>query len=203
MPCQIPADQIARTIAFHGHACPGLHIGIRAAELALRELGHNRDIDLVAVCETDMCGVDAIQVLTGCTYGKGNLIHRDHGKMAFAFYDRERGTGLRALLDTKARGGMDDEMGELMAKSHTGKATDADKARLAELRALLQERFMALSLEEMFQITPLTLGAPRPARILTSHACEQCGEMTMESRTRRLGGQTLCIPCFAAQDQKI
>jgi formylmethanofuran dehydrogenase subunit E len=47
------------------------------------------------------------------------------------------------------------------------------------------------------------MGAPRPARILTSHACEQCGEMTMESRTRRLGGQTLCIPCFADQEQKI
>ncbi len=38
-----------------------------------------------------MCGVDAIQVLTGCTYGKGNLIHRDLGKMAFSFYRRTDG----------------------------------------------------------------------------------------------------------------
>jgi formylmethanofuran dehydrogenase subunit E len=203
MTCRIPADQIARTIEFHGHECPGLHIGIRAAELALRELGHSRDIDLVAVCETDMCGVDAIQVLTGCTYGKGNLIHRDLGKMAFSFYDRARGTGLRAMLLPAARNGMDAEMGPLMAKSAAGEATEADKARLAELRTGLQERFMTLPLEEMFGITPLTMGAPRPARILTSHACEQCGEMTMESRTRRLGGQTLCIPCFADQEQKI
>lgn len=203
MPCHIPTDQIAKAIDFHGHECPGLHIGIRAAELALRELGHSRDIDLVAVCETDMCGVDAIQVLTGCTYGKGNLIHRDLGKMAFSFYDRRRGTGLRALLAPEARGGMDTEMAPLMAKSGAGTATEADKTRLTELRTGLQERFMALPLEEMFTIAPLTMDAPRPARILTSQACEQCGELTMESRTRRLGGQTLCIPCFADQEQKI
>jgi len=203
MSCRIPAEQIARTIDFHGHECPGLHIGIRAAELALRELGHSRDIDLVAVCETDMCGVDAIQALTGCTYGKGNLIHRDLGKMAFSFFDRGRGTGLRALLVPEARGNMDTEMGPLMAKTSAGTATDADKARLAELRKELQERFLALPLEEMFAITRLEMAAPRPARILTSHACERCGEMTMESRTRRLGGQTLCIPCFAELDQKI
>ncbi|MUM77904.1 formylmethanofuran dehydrogenase [Pseudodesulfovibrio sp. F-1] len=203
MPCHIPTDQIAKAIDFHGHECPGLHIGIRAAELALRELGHNRDIDLVAVCETDMCGVDAIQSLTGCTFGKGNLIHRDLGKMAFSFFDRGRGIGLRALLAPEARSGIDTEMGPLMGKVSAGKATEAEEARLAELRTELQERFLALPLEEMFAITRLEMAAPRPARILTSHACERCGEMTMESRTRRLGGQTLCIPCFAELDQKI
>jgi formylmethanofuran dehydrogenase subunit E len=203
MPCEIPTEQRDKTIEFHGHECPGLHIGIRAAELALRELGHSRDIDLVAVSETDMCGVDAIQCLTGCTYGKGNFIHRDLGKMAFSFYDRASGKGLRALLRPEARGAMDDEIGPLTAKTMDGSATDADRTRLGELRVLLQQRFMDLSLEEMFEVTPLTLGAPRPAKILTSHACDQCGELTMESRTRRFAGQTLCIPCFAEVEQKI
>ena len=41
--------------AFHGHVCPGLAIGVRAAEIALREIGpHAQDEEVVAVVETDM-----------------------------------------------------------------------------------------------------------------------------------------------------
>ncbi len=40
---------------FHGHLCPGLAIGIRAAEVALREIGpHSSDEEVVAIVETDM-----------------------------------------------------------------------------------------------------------------------------------------------------
>jgi len=74
MSCTYPEEKIKQTIAFHGHSCPGLAIGIRAAELARDRLGTPDQSDLVAVAETDMCGLDAIQFLTGCTYGKGNLI---------------------------------------------------------------------------------------------------------------------------------
>ena len=203
MPCMIPKDVIEQTIAFHGHSCPGLSIGIRAVELAVRELGRPEDIEMVAVSETDMCGVDAIQFLTGCTYGKGNFLHRDYGKMAFSFYDRKSGKGLRLLLDPGARAGMDTEMGELMVRIADGKATDADLERLDALRAELKDRFMHMDLEEMFQITPLQCGPPRPAQILGSLVCESCGESVMESRTRRFSGKTLCIPCFAEVEQKI
>ncbi|MGC8781549.1 MAG: FmdE family protein, partial [Anaerolineae bacterium] len=60
---------LEEAIRFHGHFCPGLLIGYRAAQIALRELGVERvaDEELVAICENDACGVDAVQVLTGCT----------------------------------------------------------------------------------------------------------------------------------------
>lgn len=203
MNCRIPEEHIQATIAFHGHSCPGLTIGIRAAELALRELNNPKDNEIVAVVETDMCGVDAIQFLTGATLGKGNLIHRDHGKMAFSFFRRESGKGFRAVLNPEARSAMDEELADLMKRSGSGTATEAEKERLAELRTLLQTRFMTLPLEEMFQITPMEQGAPRPPRILQSLTCEHCGEKTMESRTRRFAGQTLCIPCFGKVEQKI
>ena len=61
MPCTYSSEQIEKTIAFHGHSCPGLTIGIRAAELAHRRLGAADKSDPLAVVETDMCGVDAIQ----------------------------------------------------------------------------------------------------------------------------------------------
>jgi formylmethanofuran dehydrogenase subunit E len=62
-------DLLERCIAFHGHFCPGLTIGYRAALIGLRELGVERaaDEDLVAICETDACGVDAVQFITGCS----------------------------------------------------------------------------------------------------------------------------------------
>jgi formylmethanofuran dehydrogenase subunit E len=44
---------------------------------------------------------------------------------------------------------------------------------------------------------------PRSARILASLICEACGESTMESRTRRFAGKTLCQPCFDRVEQKI
>lgn len=75
---------IQGTQRFHGHRCPGLATGIRVAEVALREIGpHSIDEEVVAIVETDNCAVDAIQYLTGCTFGKGNLIHRDYGKNVF------------------------------------------------------------------------------------------------------------------------
>ncbi len=203
MSCRISPEQIDATIAFHGHSCPGLAIGIRAAELALRELDNPKDTEIVAVVETDMCGVDALQFLLGTTMGKGNLIHRDHGKMAFSFFRRETGKGFRAVLNPAARGGMDDEMAELMRVSGNGTATQAQLQRMAELRAGLQQRFMTLPLEEMFQMTKVDQGAPRPPKILESLVCDHCGEKTMESRTRRFAGATLCIPCFQMVEQKI
>jgi formylmethanofuran dehydrogenase subunit E len=203
MNCQIPQERIDATIAFHGHGCPGLAIGIRAAELALRELDNARDSEIVAVVETDMCGVDAIQFLTGATIGKGNLIHRDHGKMAFSFFRRETGKGFRALLNPEARGGADGEMAELMRRSGNGTATAADKARLGELRDGLRLRYMEIPLDEMFIVTPVEKGVPRPPKILESLTCAHCGERTMESRTRRFAGQTLCIPCFRLVEQKV
>lgn len=201
MPCSFSSERLAEVAAFHGHECPGLTIGIRAAELALRELGEP-GADMVAVSETDMCGVDAIQVLTGCTYGKGNFIHRDLGKMAFSFF-RRGGSGFRAILRPEARGGMDEEMGALMRRQTDGTATPGDLTRMRDLRETLRQRFLNLELDEMFEITPLPGQEPRPARVLRSLACDACGEMTMESRTRRFDGKTLCIPCFQAVEQKI
>ena len=69
---------------------------MRAAQIALRELGGRaQDEELVAIVECDNCAVDAIQELTGCTFGKGNLIYRDLGKTAFTFIRRSDGKAIR------------------------------------------------------------------------------------------------------------
>lgn len=133
MTCTYTKETIDKTINFHGHSCPGLAIGIRASELALSRLG--KEADMVAIVETDMCGVDAIQYLTNCTYGKGNLIHRDYGKMAFNFYDRNTGKGFRALYQAPMQeNASDTEFRSLTKKVISGSATEDESSRYNELR---------------------------------------------------------------------
>jgi formylmethanofuran dehydrogenase subunit E len=202
MSCSIEKELIEKTIAFHGHSCPGLVIGIRAAELALEKFAQADKEDLVAVVETDMCGVDAIQFITGCTFGKGNLIHRDYGKTAFSFYDRSKNVGFRAVLRPDIAGDIGSELRSLMKRVTAGAANEEERAGVENLRKKLQERYLEAELQEMFIVTEPPLPVPRPARVLASLKCEACGEMTMESRTRRFDGKTLCLPCFEKVEQK-
>jgi formylmethanofuran dehydrogenase subunit E len=197
------AETIDRVIDFHGHVCPGLAIGIRVSELVEDQLGAPVSGDRVAVVETDMCGVDAIQFLTGCTLGKGNLIHKDYGKMAFSFFDRDSGKGFRARLRPEVQKKVGAELGDLMKKWAAGSLTAGEKKRCDQLREQARQYYMKAPLAELFEVSPATSPAPRPARILDSLACERCGEMTMESRTRRFAGQTLCISCFELMEQKV
>ena len=202
MSCTIDSARIEATIVFHGHWCPGVSIGIRAAESALRRFPEAADMDLVAVVETDMCGVDAIQFLTGCTLGKGNLIHRDYGKMAFSFFHRPSAEGFRVLLRRDARGEIGHELDALQRHKQTASLTPDQQTRESQLRRELQDRFMTLSLNDLFEFQSPPSPLPRGPQIQESLTCTACGEAAMESRTRRSGGQTYCIPCFATVDQK-
>ncbi len=196
--CLVPPQTIDATIVFHGHSCPGLVIGIRAAELALRALDNPPNAELVAITETDLCPADAIQFLTGCTFGKGNLIHRDHGKMVFSFFDRRSSRGLRLALRPDAWGPDDGVHRELMRKVAAGTAGADEKVRLQALRADAQRRLLSLDLDEVFEVTDLDDMPPKHNRLEPRDACAGCGEATARSRTRDIEGRAYCIPCHAS-----
>ncbi len=196
-------ETISAVVAFHGHQCPGLAIGMRVAEYARTVFPDAEGAALVCITETDMCGVDAIQYLTGCTFGKGNLIHRDYGKTAFSFFDRAQGQGVRITLNSGHQDGDSDEMAELMQAQAGGALSAHDQDRLRTLRAARERHIMTASLSDLFNLVHIDGEPPRPARILRGLMCGSCGEKTMESRTRRFAGRTLCIPCFSAVEQKI
>jgi len=88
---------LEKLVGFHGHMCTGLALGVRAANMALRALGAEGGTDLVVTVETDTCSVDAIQVLTGCTFGNGRLYYRDHAKNAYTFGAGAGGRSASAL----------------------------------------------------------------------------------------------------------
>lgn len=196
----IDQQSVERVREFHGHMCPGLALGIRAAEIALERIGpHAGDEEVVAIVETDMCGVDGIQVLTGCTFGKGNLIHRDYGKNAYTFCRRSDGRAIRVVTRPNGWGEREPEWEQLFAKVRARTATEEERRRFSELHVARAMRLLAAPIEDLYDVTEVTMQMPRPARIHTSVPCADCGEATMETRVRLLNGQPLCAPCFEAQ----
>lgn len=195
-------DLIQQTIDFHGHSCPGLAFGIRASELAMRYGNRASDEEIVAVVETDMCAVDAIQFLMGCTFGKGNLIHLDYGKNAFTFYRRHDGRGVRIITRPNIFPKDSDELDVLQKKMIRTRLTPEEQKKYKELMESRIKRIMGAQLEELFEVKPANGPVPKKARILESMTCQSCGESVMESRTRRFLGKTLCIPCFNDLEKK-
>jgi len=188
---------IERIVEFHGHMCPGLAMGIRAAEVALEEIGpHSADEEVVAVVETDMCAVDAIQFLTGCTFGKGNLVHRDEGKNAFTFLRRSDGRAVRVSALPQAWGAADPDWLALFNLVRARTATPEQLQRFVAVQAERTERILTMPVEELYDVRKVDVDAPAPARILASIECESCGEPTMETRVRRLDARQLCLACF-------
>ena len=190
-------ETIQKVVDFHGHMCPGLAMGIRAAEVALQAIGpHSADEEVVAIVETDMCGVDAVQFMTGCTFGKGNLVHRDYGKNAYTFVRRSDGRAMRVSTRPGGWGPADPEWEGLFAKVRTHAATAEERQRFGTLHLERSRRILAAPLDSLYDVREVQVEAPHPARILASIECQSCGEPTMETRIRRIDGRELCLPCF-------
>ena len=141
---KITPEQIQETIQFHGHNCPGVSLGIRVCELALSEFERAPDEEVVAVVETDMCAVDAVQYLTGCTFGKGNLIHLDHGKNVFTFYRRSDERGIRISARPEVFSQVDKDVAALQKKQIQEGLSADEEERVAEARAGRIQRILGL-----------------------------------------------------------
>ena len=162
-------------VAFHGHECGGLTIGYKASLYAAQLLGltFSEDEQVVCVAENDACGIDAIQVMLGCSMGKGNLILCLRGKSAYSFYDRKSGKSVRLVL--KPRAGM--------------------------TREESFSYYQACPLEEMFEVKAATVALPEKAKLFESHLCDGCGELTGTPWLRQVDGKRLCLDCMAAADE--
>lgn len=185
-----------QAVEFHGHSCGGLASGYRVAVAAMKALGVERpkDEELVAIAETNACGVDAIQFITGCTAGKGNLIIHDYGKHAFTFYCRKSNKAVRVV--TCLDGFMPEEMHALRPKVFSGQATEEEKARYQELAHQGVHAILAAPEEKILKITYVDMKPPQKAIMYQSIPCECCGEMVADGKTRELDGKRVCMPCY-------
>ena len=163
-------------VAFHGHACGGLTIGYKASLYAtqLLNLEFSSDEQVVCIAENDACGIDGIQVMLGCSIGKGNLLFHMRGKSAYSFYNRKTGNSVRLVLKSKPEG---------MTKEETFAYYQSCKP------------------EEMFDVKEATILLPEKARLFESYTCDCCGESTGANWIRLAGGKKLCLDCIDRYDR--
>jgi formylmethanofuran dehydrogenase subunit E len=185
-------------VKFHGHSCPGLAFGYRVALAALKEMGMeniSEDEEVVAIVENDSCAVDAIQVVTGCTFGKGNLIFRDYGKQVYTFIKRPSGDAVRISVDFSPPEETEEEKEMWKRYSEGGRSEDVLKA-VHNRKAKKMKAILNAPDSELLKIKKLVMQLPSEARIYPSIRCEMCGEKVAEPKARVKDGKIVCIPCF-------
>jgi formylmethanofuran dehydrogenase subunit E len=190
-------EDLGPVVAFHGHLCPGMLIGYRTSKIALAKLraGRAEDEELVAIVENDSCSVDAVQFMTGATFGKGNFIFRDYGKQVFTFIRRSDGKALRVSLRANGREPDNLTPQEKRILDEYRAAEEPSEELRQAARKLSARALMENSDEKLFDIQWVDVPMPEKARIHKSVKCESCGEATMETRIVECEGREFCIPC--------
>ena len=163
-------------VAFHGHECGGLTIGYKASLYAIEllNLEFSADEQVVCIAENDACGVDGIQVMLGCSIGKGNLLFHMRGKQAFSFYNRKTGTSVRLVLKPKPEGMTREESFAY---------------------------YQSCEPKDMFDVKDATIQLPEKARLFDSYVCDCCGETTGANWIRLEKKKKLCLDCYESYNR--
>lgn len=182
-------------VEFHGHSCPGLALGFRVGIAALKWLNSNRseDEEIVAIVENDSCAVDAIQVMTGCTFGKGNLFFRDIGKRVYTFCDRRAGKGIRIVERYAPLEGTQHQ--ELRNALFAGTATEKQREEWQLFSRSSIDDILSASETRLLSMADGITSPPPKARRFSSLICSRCREMVMEPRALIMGSETYCADC--------
>ena len=192
----IASEDFQKCIDFHGHLCPGLSLGYRASQAGLEWIESKRatDEETVSIVETDACCADAVQVITGCTFGKGNFIYKDHGKMAFTFLNRDSGKGVRFVLksDTVPR---HPRHLELIRKIQSDSASESERIEFNKLHQKRSFEILETPIDDLFNVAELNRDLPEKAKIEPSISCDACGEPTMASKLIDADGSMVCRSC--------
>ncbi|MFC1887629.1 FmdE family protein [Candidatus Cloacimonadota bacterium] len=165
-----------QVVGFHGHSCPGLAMGYRLTVAALDHLNVSpaEDEELTVIVENDACGTDAVQYVSGCTFGKGNFIFKDLGKMAYSFFNRKTESAIRVLRKNSFRNELD--------------KMDLNRAEKIEYILQCPESILV-------EFLPVEHEIPDKAELYENDICAVCGESVMKPRMIKTNKGALCISC--------
>lgn len=174
----IDQDTLDEVAAFHGHVCPGLLLGIRMAKAAMAALGEPRpeDEEVFSIFENDSCALDAVQYLTGCTAGKGNLFLKDYGKQVLTLAARPSGRAVRVVFTG-------DRLKPLKADG------SVDREKFARVLRDAPDH-------DILKIEHITVEPPPKAKIFATLTCSVCREGVMEPRATMVDGKPVCPACI-------
>jgi len=186
-------------VAFHGHKCPAMPLGLRAGAAAMAKLGveRARNKELVALCETGSshpmgCFADGVMSATGCTAGKGNFIKKYRDKLAFTLIEAASGRAVRVVV--RAPVVERNLAGPFVSLRREGvPPQDIDAAVVDPLihGILTKPEADLLDVSDVFEMEP-----PKPVGSFKAIACAKCGEEVFVHGARVApDGTVVCIPC--------
>ena len=184
---------------FHGHKCPAMPNGLRVAEAAMNKLGVERtgDSALHVILELGenhcaTCFADGVQVITGCTFGKGNIEKTHKGKWGLTLIDKKSGRAVRAV--PKAEAMLQTKKTEFFTKYREVGVPPTQVPD--EVVQPLVDKVMNAPAEMIMTISDVfEYKWQQPAHSFNSLACEQCGEMVVLEYTVLKNGKRICKDC--------
>jgi formylmethanofuran dehydrogenase subunit E len=186
-------------LALHGHKCPAMPLGLRAGEAAMQALGvqHAADGQLTALVEIDRnhcstCFADGVQVVTGCTFGKGNISSLGYGKFALTLIDNRTGRSVRVVATPEAM--RRSQESEFIKYRKNG--TPASQVDAALVEPLI-DQVLAEQTEVLFKVEPIkeVKLPPMLPHAFETIICAECGEVTVERYARVKHGKNVCMAC--------
>jgi len=201
-----PKDFLERGQFFHGHKCPAMPMGLRVGAAAMNKLGVERakDGQLLAILELGedhcaTCFADGVQMITGCTYGKGNIARTHDGKWGVTLVDKKSNRAVRVTPKAEA----------MLANKKTTFFTEYREKGIpasevpAEHVDPLVERVMNAPDDKIMKVGEIHeyKHNDKPDSF-AGFVCDSCGEMVVEKYGKPLGDKIVCQPCYEKEMMK-
>lgn len=182
----------------HGHVCPAMPLGIRAALEVLNKLGVNRarNKELHVLMENGpshaaLCFSEGVQVGTSATFGKGEITRTNEGKNAFTLVDKKTGKGIRLSINY----GFFEKMmnSPFVNKRKEGvEPYDIDQTMAIQM---IQNMLNAPT-EAIFSFSEIKdIDLPMVRGSFNFDQCSLCKEPVYEPGLRLMDGEKVCIAC--------
>jgi formylmethanofuran dehydrogenase subunit E len=185
-------------LAFHGHRCPAMPLGLRAAIAAMEVLGVERakDKELFVISETGKghaagCFLDGIMTSTGCTYGKSNIKKLYYNKMAFTLIDVVKSKAVRVSLKPS----FVEKMLSSPFVQERKKGTPPQDVNPKIANPLI-ENVLSMPYEHFLNIEPVKdYIFENKKSVFDTRTCAVCGEQVFVDKLEKTDKGEVCLAC--------
>jgi formylmethanofuran dehydrogenase subunit E len=183
----------------HGHKCPAMPLGLRVGAAAMNALAVARARDKELLAELELgddhcahCFADGVQMITGCTFGKGNIRKAGYGKFGLTLTEQATGRSVRVVPRADAQLA---SRRSPYFQEYRSRGIPASRVP-AEVVEPLIEQVMNAPQERLLTVGPeFKIGVGSRPEALAVAVCEACGDLVVERYLRTDGARQVCIPC--------
>ena len=138
---------------------PSMPLGLKMVSIAINELNveHAHAGELFAIVDLGEyqcagCLADGVQVITGCTFGKGNIIRSMKGKFLLTLIDQKNSRGVKVT-----------PIGSMLQKAFNSEFVEERKKRnhphkiSSEITDPLVEKVFAMPIEKQFKVEKIEI----------------------------------------------